>query len=535
MALYSTHRPKTFSNMVGQESLRKTLLHASFSKKISHAYLFCGTRGTGKTTSARILAKAINCTNLSDKGDPCGTCSLCTLAEKGTLTDIIEIDAASNRGIDEIRDLREKVSFSPNMASSKIYIIDEVHMLTKEAFNALLKTLEEPPSHAYFILATTEFHKVPETIRSRCQTFLFKNISNSDIVRRLEYICELENIKYTKDGLEMIASRSSGGLRDAISLLEQSAHFGIISADVLQDNLGIINDSILKDFFESLHGSDAIQSFSFLESILSEGRSLDEFGKNFLGYLKQMFHLYIQEKNILLPWIIEVIEIFQESLEKSKRYEIPSLAFEIAIAKIYLKNKEFKDSLQSFKESSSVLEENTPLYSQKTVKSDTKKREEVNEKKIKNDLKNDIDELLPPWEERKDSTLNSTVKNKNFSQNSFEEEQKEEEKKDLISSSSVDFFSQVVSQWKESLTSLPTGLRLNMIKYATPQKFSDGLLTVSLSSNSVRSLIEKTENIQKISDVLSQFFKKTVVLKVQTEVTSEDVLSVEKVESLLRF
>jgi len=277
MALYSTHRPKTFSNMVGQESLRKTLLHASFSKKISHAYLFCGTRGTGKTTSARILAKAINCTNLSDKGDPCGTCSLCTLAEKGTLTDIIEIDAASNRGIDEIRDLREKVSFSPNMASSKIYIIDEVHMLTKEAFNALLKTLEEPPSHAYFILATTEFHKVPETIRSRCQTFLFKNISNSDIVRRLEYICELENIKYTKDGLEMIASRSSGGLRDAISLLEQSAHFGIVSADVLQDNLGIINDSILKDFFESLHGSDATQSFSFLESILSEGRSLDEF------------------------------------------------------------------------------------------------------------------------------------------------------------------------------------------------------------------------------------------------------------------
>jgi len=164
-----------------------------------------------------------------------------------------------------------------------------------------------------------------------------------------------------------------------------------------------------------------------------------------------------------------------------------------------------------------------------------KKREEVNEKKIKNDLKNDIDELLPPWEEEKDSTLDSTVKNKNFSQSSFEEEQKEEKKKDLISSSSVDFFSQVVSQWKESLTSLPTGLRLNMIKYATPQKFSDGLLTISLSSNSVRSLIEKTENIQKISDVLSQFFKKTVVLEVQTEVTSEEVLSVEKVESLLRF
>jgi len=185
MSLFLKYRPQTFSDLVGQEAVRRTLQNALKSERPSHAYLFTGSRGTGKTSTARIFAKGLNCENLQD-GDPCGTCRFCTGTADGSLIDVIEIDAASNRGIDEIRDLREKINFAPNVAKRKVYIIDEVHMMTKEAFNALLKTLEEPPDHAFFCLATTEIHKVPETIRSRCQTFSFQRFTLDQLSDRLK-------------------------------------------------------------------------------------------------------------------------------------------------------------------------------------------------------------------------------------------------------------------------------------------------------------------------------------------------------------
>jgi len=222
MSLFLKYRPQTFSDLVGQEAVRRTLQNALKAERPSHAYLFTGSRGTGKTSTARIFAKGLNCENLQD-GDPCGVCRFCTGTADGTLIDVIEIDAASNRGIDEIRDLREKINFAPNVARRKVYIIDEVHMMTKEAFNALLKTLEEPPDHAFFCLATTEMHKVPETIRSRCQTFSFQRFTLTQLTDRLAYISEKESINAETEGLDIISRKAEGGLRDAISLLEQVA------------------------------------------------------------------------------------------------------------------------------------------------------------------------------------------------------------------------------------------------------------------------------------------------------------------------
>ena len=218
-ALYRKYRPITFSQVIGQEHITQTLKNELSSQKIVHAYLFTGTRGTGKTSCAKILAKAVNCLSPVD-GDPCGKCEMCKAIADGKITDICEIDAASNNGVDDIRDLRDQVNFLPAAAKYRVYIIDEVHMLSIGAFNALLKTLEEPPEHVIFILATTEVHKLPATILSRCQRFDFKRIQHSAICERIRQIADAEGFKVTDDAATLIASASDGGMRDALSILD---------------------------------------------------------------------------------------------------------------------------------------------------------------------------------------------------------------------------------------------------------------------------------------------------------------------------
>ncbi|MGM0414874.1 MAG: DNA polymerase III subunit gamma/tau, partial [Bacillota bacterium] len=257
LSLYRKYRPKQFSDLVGQEQVVQTLKNSIKFERISHAYLFAGPRGTGKTSTAKVYARALNC--LEDDGiEPCGHCENCKRIDNEQSMDLIEIDAASNRGIEAIRELREKVKFYPGEGRYKIYIIDEVHMLTNQAFNALLKTLEEPPEKVIFILATTEPHKVIPTILSRCQRFDFSLLTQQEIAGRLEYICQEEDIEYEKEALNLIAYSSSGGMRDAISLLDQAISYSgkNISLDQIEEMLGRVKVKTLSRFVNYLAEND---------------------------------------------------------------------------------------------------------------------------------------------------------------------------------------------------------------------------------------------------------------------------------------
>lgn len=335
MSLYLKYRPQNFDNLVGQEHVKTTLQNALKEDRIAHAYLFCGPRGTGKTTTARLIAKALNCSSRGENGDPCNTCDMCEQINSGRLTDIIEIDAASNRGIDEIRDLREKIKFAPNIAQFKIYIIDEVHMLTKEAFNALLKTLEEPPAHAYFILATTESYKVPETIISRCQRFDFHRMSKSVLVERLKYIADEEKVEAEMEALECIADRVNGGMRDAIGLLEQSVKGGKLSLENLQSTLGLTENQSIVDLFGAMYGGELQKSLEMINTIHTQGFDLEQLSKDFLEYArKQMLEAVNGGDSGRVGRTVMVIETVQDAKKSIKNSALPQLALEIAAIKV---------------------------------------------------------------------------------------------------------------------------------------------------------------------------------------------------------
>lgn len=266
-ALYRKYRPSTFSEVVGQEHITETLKNQLANDKIFHAYLFTGTRGTGKTTCAKILAKAVNCLS-AEKGDPCGKCEACLSLIDGENTDIAEIDAASNNGVDDIRSLRDQVNFAPASSKYRIYIIDEVHMLSDNAFNALLKTLEEPPAHVIFILATTEVHKLPATILSRCQRFDFHRIDSKVIAERLKFVASKENIEITDGAATLIAAAADGGMRDALSLLDLCVSSGrVIDEQTVSSACGMAGKDYLIDLCEAIKDKDASAALSLLDSI----------------------------------------------------------------------------------------------------------------------------------------------------------------------------------------------------------------------------------------------------------------------------
>jgi DNA polymerase-3 subunit gamma/tau len=286
---YRKWRPQSLAEFVGQEHVTRTLLNALASDKVSHAYLFCGPRGTGKTTTARNLAKAINCLN-NGKGEPCNKCTMCLAITEGRALDVIEVDAASNRGIDEIRNLREKVNYAPNEARRKVYIIDEVHMLTKEASNALLKTLEEPPPHVVFILATTEAHKLLPTILSRCQRFDFHRYSLDNMVSVLSHVCEGEGIHVEVEGLKLIARAATGSLRDALNLLQQAnTYYGNdINLAQVQALLGISGDQRAKEVVKHIINRDASAGITTINNVNSDGLDLRQFQRELVEYLRRL-------------------------------------------------------------------------------------------------------------------------------------------------------------------------------------------------------------------------------------------------------
>lgn len=313
-ALYRKWRPSTFDEVKGQEHIVTTLKNQVINDRIGHAYLFCGTRGTGKTSVAKILAKAVNCAHPVD-GNPCGECEVCRAVAAGASMNVIEIDAASNNGVDNIREIKEEVAYPPTQGRFKVYIIDEVHMLSIGAFNALLKTLEEPPAYVIFILATTEAHKIPITILSRCQRYDFKRISIDTISARLSELMVAEDISADERALRYVAKAADGSMRDALSLLDQCLAFYMgqeLKYENVLEVLGAVDTEVFSDFFRGIVAGDAIGLIHKLEKIIIDGRDLSQFVSDFTWYLRNLMLLQSQTD------ASDVLEMSEENMKLLK-------------------------------------------------------------------------------------------------------------------------------------------------------------------------------------------------------------------------
>ncbi|MBE2136958.1 DNA polymerase III subunit gamma/tau [Staphylococcus argenteus] len=342
-ALYRMYRPQSFDDVVGQEHVTKTLRNAISKEKQSHAYIFSGPRGTGKTSIAKVFAKAINCLNSND-GEPCNECAICKGITQGTNSDVIEIDAASNNGVDEIRNIRDKVKYAPSESKYKVYIIDEVHMLTTGAFNALLKTLEEPPAHAIFILATTEPHKIPPTIISRAQRFDFKAISLDQIVERLKFVADAQALEYEEEALAFIAKASEGGMRDALSIMDQAIAFGDGTL-TLQDALnvtGSVHDEALNHLFEDIVQGDVQSSFKKYHQFIAEGKEVNRLINDMIYFVRDTIMNKTADKdsdyralmNLDLEMLYHMIDLINDTLVSIRFSVNQNVHFEVLLVKL---------------------------------------------------------------------------------------------------------------------------------------------------------------------------------------------------------
>ena len=438
---YRKWRPQTLADVAGQEHVTRTLLNALSSGHVSHAYLFCGPRGTGKTSTGRILSKAVNCTS-NGKGEPCNKCEMCISITEGRAMDVIEIDAASNRGIDEIRNLRERVNYAPGNAKFKVYIIDEFHMLTKEASNALLKTLEEPPSSVIFILATTEAHKVLPTIMSRCQRFDFHRISQTVITDKLKQICDSEGITIDREALNVLAKNSTGSLRDAENLLEKLyTHYGSdINLNQVRDMLGITGNERIKVLVEYIMGSNITAGIQTINAIKDDGFDLKQLNRELIAYLRGLLLLktgynsdldLTPEEMTLLAELAErsTVEQILKAIKTFGKLELnldsySTLPLELAIVDCSLANsapaggqpaisysQQAKDTSESIVSKKKSLKQQPPIVTDPDVnkkaetKADLNKKESAEEEiadpivknKDINEYSNKLDYLIDNW------------------------------------------------------------------------------------------------------------------------------------------
>ncbi len=353
-ALYRRWRPQRWDQVIGQQHIVQTLRNAVAAERVAHAYLFAGPRGTGKTTTARLLAKAVNCLEADLSQRPCDQCDPCRAVNQGRFLDLIEIDAASNTSVEDVRDLRDKINFSPNQGRYKVYIIDEVHMLSTAAFNALLKTLEEPPSHAIFILATTEIHKIPATVLSRCQQHEFRRIPVKDMVAHLKAMADSEGLQVEAEALGMVARQATGSLRDAISLLDQLASSGkVITLELAQNVLGTATNQAVIEIVESILAEDTARGLDQLHQALDAGSDPRQFARQIVDYLRNLLLVRMgsadqvdatadvralmasHAQRIETAHLVRMIRVFNQAASDSRSAWQPSLPLELAFIEAF--------------------------------------------------------------------------------------------------------------------------------------------------------------------------------------------------------
>jgi len=485
-SLYLKYRPSNFDALIGQDPIKKILKAAAKEHKLSQGYLLIGPRGTGKTTTARLIAKTLNCTSPKD-GMPCEKCDACQSIQEGKFLDVIEIDAASNTGVDDMRDLIEKAQFSPSIGNKKVYIIDEVHMLSKSAFNALLKTLEEPPTHVHFILATTEANKIPPTIISRCQRFDFKRILIQDIINRLKYICDEEKIKSENKALEIIANNCEGGMRDAISLLEQVVIDNKVTVEHIEFSLGIVRGQIIEEFVNYLLEKKTNMALQLIHQIYQEGVNLIQFKKETLEHLRKMILHAINEKDSegKIHRYLNLIESLNDT--KVENAVIPQFPLELMICKLTLSH------AQAF-ESDYV--------------SDKKEEKVIPDKKVSKPQEPKIPEVKN--EESKEYTFTpEDLPDHTFTVRPTLEKIREDWRKiiDLVNNSPLKF----------------------ALREAFLESFENDVLSLSFGSVTHYDRAKKSDSIRLLEDGLSEYFKVSIKAKIslskievkKTEITEQ--------------
>jgi len=518
--LYRKYRPRKFSDVISQQAIIRTLSNAVKYNRVGQAYLFAGPRGTGKTTLARILAMAVNCTNLSG-GEPCLKCEICRQISRGKSLDIIEIDAASNTGVDNIRELKETVKLPPAQAKYKVYIIDEVHMLSIGAFNALLKTLEEPPEHVIFILATTEIHKLPETILSRCQRFDFSRLSMENIIKKLALIAKSEKVKIEKAALEMIAMAAEGGMRDAESLLSQimSLEDKNITSKEVEEILGTTNRQPIEQMVDYLLQGKTSSALKLISQLTKDGYDLEIFSKSLLNYFRQLMLIAVNPETaksfsfeltseqikkmetlaqkFSVPEILKIIDLISEAKDKIKSSFIPQLPLEMAIVKIGREENppSFSETNPPAVNSSSAANRENPPQEKisppepKSAEVETKQSAEIIKPKIEPDVSKDIDKISDNNKQGSDSKKSEVSL----------DDIKENWDNILIK----------VEPLNHSLSSILAGCQ--------PIKIEDNIIVIATKYGFYKDRLNEDKNKKAIEDIMSGILKFKINIEIFTE------------------
>ena len=505
-ALYRKFRPLTFSEIVGQEHITKTLKNQIIAGRVGHAYLFNGGRGTGKTSAAKVLARAINCLNPKD-GEPCNECEICKGAINGSLTDIVEMDAASNNSVEDIRTIREEVNFLPTKAKYRVYIIDEVHMLSQGAFNALLKTLEEPPEHVKFILATTEPQKLPATILSRCQRFDFKRLSNNDIIKRLKIVCKESKIEITEEAMQMIAVLAEGAMRDALSILERCVQDGEnkIDEDKIRDLVGIPKITYVHSIVEGIVNFDVDKSLKAIDIVLNEGKDITNLLWEMIKYVKDILVFKTFKKLDL--YTEEEIKEIEELSNKISKEKLIDLVYKLS---------ELESDIKWSTQKTIVFEAGIIKLCNKEINSNLEERIENIEKYLKSGKGINVQTTSNNVIAQRNQQINNTIVKNNIkttvNHNKNVTKPKNTDNTMKFSNKAEEYWPQIINELKQNgkivlCTSL-NGTKVNEINDMTIGiEFPNGMSAFN------KTILEKPENIKEISTMISMACGKPMQIK----------------------